>query len=84
MARNLLLVHRHRRSLPATAYNFVFSRSIATDPLCAETSAERAEGGMPFMHGNALQGSYLTACSSWEDGHGMARHREGLLLQERT
>ena len=84
MARNLLLVHSHRRSLPATAYDFFFSRSIATDPLGVETSAERAKGGMPFMHGNALQGSYLAACSSWENGHGMARHREGLLLQEPT
>lgn len=58
MARNLLLVHRHRRSLPATAYDFVFSRPIATDPLDVETPTERAESGMSFMHGNALQGSY--------------------------
>jgi hypothetical protein len=57
MARNLLLVHRHRRSLPATACNLFSSLPIATDPLDVETSTERAECGMPFMHGNALQGS---------------------------
>ncbi len=55
MARTLILVNRHRWSLPAAAHNFVLNRWIATDPLGVETSTERAECGMPFMHGKALQ-----------------------------